>query len=77
MRDRYTFNLLVGVSATVASHEIQLKLLSDQLLMTRCQHYEETCGRQNADNLNRFIIVGAPFLPQSDQLQARLKSQVS
>lgn len=72
----YTSSAVVELSAAVASHQIQIKLLSDKLLLTACQHAEERCGRQNVDNLNRFIVIGGPYLEQSDQLQSRLKSQV-
>lgn len=67
---------LVTVSSTVAAHDVQLKLLQDQLLLTRCQHAEEACGRENVDNLNRFVIIGAPYLSLSENLQAKLRSQV-
>lgn len=72
----YTSSVVVALSATVASHQIQIKQLSDRLLLTACQHAEESCGRVNTDSLNRFVIIGAPYLEQSDQLQSRLKSQV-
>lgn len=73
----YLSESLVQVTSTVAAHDLHIKLLKDQLLLTRCQHAEETCGRENVDNLNRFVIIGAPYLPLSDQLQAKLRSQVS
>lgn len=67
---------LITVSSTLAAHELQIKILTDQLMITRCQHSEEACGRINVDNLNRLIIVGGPYLSLSDQLQAKLRSQV-
>lgn len=72
----YTTSAVVELSAAVASHQVQIKQLSDRLMITACQHAEEACGRVNVDNLNRFVIIGAPYLEQSDQLQSRLKSQV-
>lgn len=75
------FNLLsagmVTMSTTLVAHDLQIKLLSDQLLVSRCQQAEETCGRVNVDNLNRLIIVGGPYLSLSENLQAKLRSQVS
>ena len=73
---KYLSNNIVELTATVASHELQMRVLHDQLAITRCMHAEEACGRVNVDNLNRLIIVGGPFLQLSEQLQAKLKSQV-
>lgn len=67
---------MVGMSSTLNAHEVQIKMLTDQVVLSRCQQAEEACGRINSDNLNRLIIVGGPFLPLSEQLQAKLKSQV-
>lgn len=72
----YLSESLVSVTSTLTAHDVQIKVMRDQLLLTRCQHAEEVCGRENVDNLNRFVIIGAPFLPLSDQLQAKLRSQV-
>lgn len=69
-------NSMVALSSVVASHDLQIRVLTDQLLLTRCQQAEEVCGRENVDNLNRFIVIGAPYLPLSEQLQSKLRSQV-
>ena len=74
------FNFLLeetnALSGIVASHGAQLAVLSDQLLVTRCQILEENCGRINSDNLHHFIIMGGPYLPLGSDIQARLKKQV-
>ena len=76
--DRFSFlleevNALTGV---VASHGAQLSVLSDELLTTRCQLLEETCGRINTDNLRHVIILGGPYLALGTDIQTRLKKQV-
>lgn len=73
----YMSKQLVEVTSTLTAHETQIKILSDQLMLSKCQQAEETCGRINVDALNRFIIIGGPFLPQSDELQIKLKRQVT
>lgn len=69
-------NSVITMSTTLVAHELQIRILTDQLMLTRCQQAEEACGRINVDNLNRMIIVGGPYLPLSEQLQAKLRSQV-
>jgi len=66
-----------ALSTVVAGHEALLSVLRDDVLLTRCQMYEEGCGRINVDNLNRFLILGAPFIVFSAVLQDHLKQQVS
>lgn len=77
-KDRFKFlldevNLL---STVVSSHGSQLSVLSDQMVVTRCQLYEDNCGRINQENLNRFMVMGAPYFPLSNDLQDKLKQQV-
>ena len=65
-----------AMSGIVASHGAQLSVLSDELLTTRCQLLEETCGRINTGNLRHVILIGAPYLPLGTDIQNRLKKQV-
>ena len=67
------FNLL---SAVVADQGAEMAILNDQVMLTRCQMFEETCGRVNTDNLNHFMVMGAPYLPLGEGLQDRLRKQV-
>ena len=78
-RDRFSFLLeeVNTLSTVVAGHGAQLSILNDQIMVTRCQMYEERCGRINQDNLDHFLIMGAPYYPLSEQLQALLKKQVN
>ena len=75
------FNFLMGevssLSAVVSGHGAQLSVLSDQMIVTRCQMYEDNCGRINQENLNRFMIMGAPYFPLTENIQDTLKKQVS
>ena len=77
-QDRFTFllNEIGSLSTVVAGHSSQISVLNDQMVVTRCQLYEDNCGRVNQDNLNRFLIMGAPYYPLSDNLQDLLKKQV-
>ena len=67
------FNALSGI---VSSHGAQLSVLTNQLLITRCQMHEESCGRVNTDNLHHFMLMGVPYLPLGTDIQTRLKQQV-
>ena len=75
------FNFLMGeigaLSAVVSGQGTQLSVLNDQVTVTRCQVYEETCGRINYENLNHFMITGAQYHPLSDNMQEVLKKQVN
>jgi len=64
------------ISGIVAAQGAQLSVLSDQLLVTRCQMHEEGCGRVNTDNLHHFMLMGVPYLPLGPDIQTRLKQQV-
>lgn len=77
-KDRFNFLVdeVSSLSTVVSGHGAQLSVLNDQMMVTRCQMYEESCGRINQDNLNRFLIMGAPYLPLSDNVQDLLKKQV-
>ena len=78
-QDRFTFliNEVGTLSTIVAGNSAQISILNDQMVVTRCQMYEDNCGRVNQDNLNRFLIMGAPYYPLSDNLQEQLKKQVN
>ena len=65
-----------SLSAVVSGHGAQLSVLSDQMIVTRCQMYEDNCGRINQENLNRFMIMGAPYFPLTENIQDTLKKQV-
>ena len=67
---------LNALSTVVASHGAEMAILNDQVMLTRCQMFEETCGRVNSDNLHHFMVMGAPYLPLSDGLQELLRKQV-
>ena len=64
------------LSTVVAGQGAEMAILNDQVMLTRCQMFEETCGRVNSDNLNHFMVMGAPYLPLSDGLQTLLRDQV-
>jgi len=66
-----------SLSVVVASHGAQLSILNDQMIVTRCQMYEDNCGRINQENLNRFLLMWAPSYPLTDQMQDLLKKQVN
>ena len=68
---------VAALSAVVSGQGTELSILKDQVMVTRCQMYEETCGRINQENLNRFMIMGARFHPLSDSMQDVLKKQVT
>lgn len=76
--DRFSFLLdeVNALSAVIAGQGAEMSILNDQVLLTRCQMFEESCGRVNTDNLNHFMVMGAPYLPLSDGLQDLLRSQV-
>ena len=76
--ERFTFMLdeFNALSAVVAGQGAEMAILNDQVMLTRCQMSEETCGRVNSDNLNHFMVMGAPYLPLSDGLQDQLRKQV-
>ena len=66
-----------ALSAVVAGQGAEMAIMNDQVMLTRCQMFEETCGRINSDNLNHFMVMGAPYLPLSDGLQELLRKQVT
>ena len=66
-----------SLSAVVTGQGAELAILNDQVMVTRCQMYEENCGRVNVDNLNHFMVMGAPYLPLCDGLQELLRKQVT
>ena len=76
--DRFTFlsEEINSISGVVTAHGAQLAVLTDQLLVARCQMYEESCGRVNNDNLHHFMLMGVPYLALGQDIQARLKQQV-
>ena len=76
--DRFTFLLdeFNVMSAVVASQGAQMDLINDQVMVTQCRMFEETCGRINSDNLNHFMVMGAPYFPICDGLQELLRKQV-
>ena len=65
------------MSTVMASQGAEMVVLKDQVLLTRCQMLEETCGRINSDNLHHFMVMGAPYFPLSEGLQALLRDQVT
>ena len=75
------FNLLLGevssLSAVVSGQGAQLSVLNDQMLITRCQMYEDTCGRINQENLSHFMVMGAPYYALAENIQDTLKKQVT
>jgi len=68
------FNNLSGI---VAGCTVQVSSLHDQLMVTRCQLYEDTCGRINESNLSHIMVMGAPYFPVSANVQEQLKQQVT
>ena len=76
--DRFSFMLeeVNTLSTVVAGQGAQMAVLNDQVMLTRCQMFEETAGRINSDNLSHFMVMGAPYLPLSEGLQERLHDQV-
>jgi len=75
--DRFSFLIeeISSISTVVAGHGAQISALTNELVLTRAAHAEEMDGRINTDNLNRLVILGAPFL-DGDDLQAQLKQKV-
>jgi len=76
--DRFCFLMeeFNALSSLVAGCTTQVSTLGDSLLLTRCQMYEETCGRINESNLSHFMVMGAPYLPLSENIQEQLKQKV-
>jgi hypothetical protein len=54
-----------------------LKALINKDKVKTCKDHEEVKGRTNTDMLNRLVIVGGPFVPVSDAMQAQLVKNVS
>ena len=77
-KDRFGFLLdeVTALSTVVSGHGAQLSVLNDQMVVTRCQLYEDNCGRVNTENLSHFMVMGAPYYPLTNEIQTTLKQQV-
>ena len=64
------------LSTVVAGQGAEMAILNDQVMLTRCQMFEENCGRVNTDNLHHFMIMGAPYIPLCDGIQDLLRQKV-
>jgi len=79
--DRFDFlsTEIAELSGGLAACSAQISVLQDHDVTATCRFYEEMDGRINTDNLNRLIIIGAPYFvfKTGDQVQEILKGQVS
>jgi len=81
--DEDRFRVVLGEMATLSEATGQLqyhvRALEDRQMVDRCEMLEEREGRINSEALNHIIIKGAtvPFLERGDDLQQRLKTQVT
>ena len=74
------FNYLVqevsNLSSVVTGIEVRQSAIEGQFMTSLCRAAEEFCGRINFENLSSFMVIGGPYLPLSDSIQAQLKRQV-
>ncbi len=71
---------LIKAVNVVSENQAQLghvvRALQDKDRMRDCEDSEEKEGRMNCDLLNRFIVIGGPFLDPGLNLQSKLQEQV-
>lgn len=76
-RFRFLHEAISELSGVAEDHEVRLSKLEHTSQVSQCAQAEEICGRQNCDALNRFIVQGGPYLALGDDIQDRLKAQVT
>lgn len=76
MRFNYLTEEVSNLSSTITGVEVRQAALENQFLTSLCRSAEELCGRINFENLSNFVVIGGPYLPLSDSIQAQLKRQV-
>jgi len=70
---------MATLSEATGQLQFRVRALEDRQMIDRCEMLEEKEGRINSEALNHIIIKGAsvPYLERGDDLQQRLKTQVS
>jgi hypothetical protein len=64
------------VSDQQVQNTYRVSILESKERLKTCENLEEKEGRINCDLLNRFVLIGAPFVPAGPDMQAHLVSQV-
>jgi hypothetical protein len=66
--------------SNVSDHQVQstyrVGVLENQSRVKSCEFLEEKEGRINSDLLNRFVILGGPFVQAGPDMQDLLVKQV-
>jgi len=75
------FNLVVSAVNVVSENQAQLghevKAMKNKDRLRDCKDHEEKEGRMNCDMLNRFIVIGGPYIDPGLNQQSALQAQVA